>query len=100
VNVDLTSALATWREDAPALFGDDYARLRAALLQRDADLAVRILDDHGQLDRLLPILDDLEAVERAAAHDELLVVRTVDAQSLSQHWGVTADDLAAVDEFS
>lgn len=100
MNVDLTGALASWLSDAPALFGGDYARLRAALRHRDADAAVRILDEHGQLDRLLPILNDLEALERAAFHDELAVVRTVDAQSLSEHWALTSDDLATVDEFA
>ena len=93
-------ALATWLTDAPGQFGEDYVALRRALVQRDADAVARILDEHGQLERLLPILDDVEALERAAFHDELAVVRTVDAQSLAKHWELTPEGLAAVDEFA
>lgn len=100
VNVDVSGALASWRADAPHQFGDDYPALRQALIRRDAATVVGILDSHGQLDRLLPLLDDVEAIERAAEHDALHVVRTLDAPTLSALWGLTDDDLISVDEFA
>lgn len=100
MKIEFTGALATWLTDAPKEFGEDYPELRAALVHRDADTVARILDEHGQLDRLLPILDDVEALERAVFHDDLNVVRTVDAQTLAQHWELTPEGLAAVDEFA
>ncbi len=94
-----SDVLASWLTDAPKLFGDDYLELRQPLVHRDTDTVVRILEKHQQLDRLLPFIDDVEVIERAAAHDNLLVVRTLDAGSLSTLWGLT-DDLASVDEFA
>ena len=100
MKVDAAAALATWLTDAPGQFGDDYLALRKALVGRDANAVARILDKHGQLQRLLPILDDVEALERAAFHDELAVVRTMDSNSLAKLWQLTPEELAAVDEFA
>src|SRR4051794_5448505 len=98
--IKTSDVLETWSTYAPKRFGNDYPALREALVGRDAAAVVRILEQHGELDHLLPILDDLEVLERAASHDGLAVVRTLDATALSKLWGLTDEDLASVDEFA
>jgi hypothetical protein len=99
VSVDVSELVAHWAAEAPRLFGDDYETLRAALVHRDADVVVRVLEEHGQLDRLLPVIDDLEALERVREHDRLFVVRSVDAAALMAHWDLTEESLAETAEF-
>lgn len=81
-----------WASYAPAHFGADYAALRTALVSRDADTVVRLLDAHGELDHLLPVVEELELVERLA---EPLNPKSVSfAQKYGARYGMTAEGVA------
>lgn len=99
VTAPAVDVVAVWQTYGPAHFGADYPALRAALVSRDADTVVRLLDAHGELDLLLPVIEELELVERMAVPvDEQPVSFT---EKYGQKYGVTEDDVArAADQYA
>lgn len=84
---------ADWLRYAHSALGDECEDLRQALRLRDVDTVVSILAAHGVLEDLLPLLPELELLERLHSPQE---GRLLTLEEFMEEYGITQADLDAV----